>query len=40
MTVSKIQVEFEKGSCASIWTGVMAPDRPERLRIFCFPSIT
>ena len=33
-------VEFRKGRCASIWSGVTAPDRHEELQYFDFRSIT
>ena len=36
----KIQVEFEKEGYASIWPGVLAPDKHEKLQIFHFCSVS
>ena len=30
MTINKIQVKFQKGGYASIWTEFIAPDRSEK----------
>ena len=34
LTINKIQVQFEKEGYASIWPGVTAPDRYEKLQFF------
>ena len=34
MTINKIQVEFRKGQYSSIWTGVIAFDRPKNENIW------
>ena len=34
----RIHVELVKGGYASIWSGVTAPDRHEKLHIFAFRS--
>ena len=40
LTINKIQVEFEREGYASIWTGEIAPDRSEKMKIYGFYSIT
>ena len=40
ITINKMQVDLQTGSYALILTGVMAPDRPEKLQIFGFYPIT
>ena len=37
MAINKIHFQFEKGGCASIWTGVIEPDRSEKMENIWFP---
>ena len=32
--INKIQVEFEMGGYASVWKGIIAPDRFEKWKIY------
>ena len=39
MIINKVRFEFAKGDYVSIWPGVKAPERHEKLQVFGFCSV-